>query len=40
MAGLFPAGVVGSFRLPCVAVWNRALEADERKAIRAILAPR
>jgi hypothetical protein len=40
MAGIFPAGAVGSFRLACVAVWNRALEADELKAVRAILAPR
>jgi hypothetical protein len=40
LAGIFPAGAVGAFRLLCVAVWNRALEADERKAVRAILAPR
>jgi hypothetical protein len=38
MAGIFQAGAVESFRLPCVAVGNRALEADERKAVRAILA--
>jgi hypothetical protein len=40
LAGIFPAVAVGSFRLPWVAVWNRALEADELKAVRAILAPR
>jgi hypothetical protein len=40
LAGMFLVGAVGSFRLPWVAVGNRALEADERKAVRAILAPR
>jgi hypothetical protein len=40
LAGIFPAGAVGSFRLPWVAVWNCPLEADERTAVRASLASR